>query len=41
MGMISVMVRTNHTTYRTMNEYMPAGFTPSSWVREIVETLVA
>lgn len=41
MGMISVMVRTHPATYRMMSECMPAGFTPSSWVREMVETLVA
>ena len=39
MGMRSVNVRVHHTTYETVHLFMPKDWTPSAWLREIVETL--
>lgn len=39
MGMSSMVVRVNRTTYDAVHDGMPKDLTPSEWVREIVETL--
>lgn len=39
MGMRSVVVRVNRTTYDTVHSRMPKDLTYSAWIRQIVETL--
>ena len=39
MGMSSMVVRVNPATYRAVHDGMPKDWTPSAWIREIVETL--